>query len=428
MYEDLKGKKLLIVGADMNDIEIVRTAQSMGVYTIAMDWSTDYDKSPAKKVADEAWDMNYRDVEAVSKRCIEENVEGVMAGYSEMRVLLAAQISKAIGKPFYVTEEIMEMTRDKRRFKELCVEYGVPVPREFCVSGKPTEDEIVKVKFPVIVKPSDYGGRIGISICKNEEQLRSAVQKALSVSEKKEVVVEEYITGTEMCAVYNLSDGEIELALLNDKYQVIVNNARTVLCNATVVPSVHLDEFLKKADQPIKRFLHGIGAQNGMAFFQMIVNEDGIYIFEMGYRLNGGNDCHVIEQFNHINHMKMMISYSLTGSMGDDIKKNNPRFEGVTVSFLFYVHGGTVGEVEYSGLNDIPEIFSITQKVFPGNVVIEDGTTRQEALVIKLHGADMEEVIGIIQKAQKCVSFNDVSGNSMLFDHFDTSRLRSDKW
>ena len=428
MYENLRGKKLLIIGADMNDIEIVKTAQTMGIYTIAMDWSTDYSKSPAKLIADEAWDMNYRDISAVAKRCIEENVDGVMAGYSEMRVLLAAQIAKAIGKPFYVTEEIMEMTRDKRRFKELCVEYGVPVPREFCTDGKPTEKDLSEIDFPVIVKPSDYGGRIGISICENAEQLDQAIHNALEVSEKKKVVIEQYVTGTEMCAVYNLSDGDIELALLNDKYQLISNNKRTVLCNATVVPSVHLDDFLKKADQPIKRFLHGIGAENGMVFFQMIVNDDGFYVFEMGYRLNGGNDCHVIEQFNHINHMKMMISHSLTGSMGDDIKKNNPRFDGVTITFLFYVHGGTIGEIKYSGLEDIPEIFSVTQKVFPGTKIIEDGTTRQEALVIKLHSDNMAEAVEIIRKAQSCVTINDVNGRNMLFDSFDTDRLLNNKW
>ena len=126
--------------------------------------------------------------------------------------------------------------------------------------------------------------------------------------------------------------------------------------------------------------------------------------------------------------MKMMISHSLTGSMGDDIKKNNPRFEGITVTFLFYVHGGKVGEIEYSRLNYIPEVFSITQKIFPGTVVIEDGTTRQEALVIKLHSADMEGAIKTIQKAQKYVSINDIDGKSMLFEPFDTNRLRIGKW
>ena len=425
MHENLQGKKLLIVGADVNDIEIVRTAQSMGIYTIAMDWSTDYNKSPAKKIANEAWDMNYRDVDAVAQRCIAEQVDGVMAGYSEMRVLFAAQISKRIHKPFYATEEIIELTRDKLKFKELCLKYGVPVPREFSFDGQISKDDIANLKVPLIVKPADYGGRFGITICETKEKLEAAIEKAKSMSEKKKVVIEEYISGTEMSALYNLSDGEIELALLNDKYQVLHDGVRTVLCNATVVPSKNLDLFYKTVDQPIKRFLRGIGAKNGMAFFQMIVNEKGIYVFEMGYRLNGGNDFHIIEQFNRINHMKMMISYSLSGSMGDDIKKNNPRFEAIIVTLLFYIHAGTVKKIEYNELNSIPEVFSITQKVFPGTVMVDDGTTRQEALVVKFHGKDNKDAIRIIQEVQKCVRIYDDNGNDMLFEPFDARRLDS---
>lgn len=423
MFEDLKGKKLLIVGADMNDIAIVKAAQSMNVHTIVMDWSTDYHKSPAKLVADEAWDMNYRDVESVAARCKAEHIDGVMAGYSEMRVLLAAKISEQIGKPFYATEEIMELTRNKRSFKELCMKYGVPVPKEYSINGNPSDDDYSDIEFPVIVKPADYGGRIGITVCWTQKELKNATEKALSVSEDKKIVVEEYVTGTEMCAIYNLSNGEIELALLNDKYQVVTDGKTTVLCNATIVPSKHLHEYLTQVDQPIKSFLRGIGAENGMAFFQMIVNEQGIRVFEMGYRLNGGNDFHIIEEFNHINHMKMLISYSLTGSMGDDIRKNNPKFDKIIVTFLFYVHGGTVGTVEYEQLNSIPEVIAVTQKVFPGTHVIEDGTTRQEAIVVKMHGNSMEDIVELIHKAQACVTILDDNGDNMLFTPFDTNRL-----
>lgn len=423
MFEGLKGKKLLVVGADMNDIAIVKTAQSMGVYTIAMDWSTDYRKSPAKLVADEAWDMNYRDIDSVVSRCKAENIDGIMAGYSEMRVLIAARISAKLNKPFYATEQIMELTRDKRTFKELCLKYGVPVPKEYSLNGNPFDDNYSDINFPVIVKPADYGGRIGISVCWTQDELNCAIQKALAVSEDKKIVVEEYVTGTEMCAIYNLSDGEIELALLNDKYQVVENGKKTVLCNATIVPSKHMSEYLDQVDRPIKLFLKGIGAKNGMAFFQMIVNEQGIRVFEMGYRLNGGNDYHIIEEFNHINHMKMLISYSLTGSMGDDIKKNNPQFNKIIVTFLFYVHGGVVGTVEYERLNNIPEVIAVTQKVFPGTTVIEDGTTRQEAIVVKMHGNSMEDIISLIHQAQNCVMILDDKGNNMLFSPFDTNRL-----
>lgn len=424
MYENLKAKKLLVVGADVNDIEIVKVAQSMGIHTIAMDRSTDYSKSPAKLIADEAWDINYRDIDAVVERCMAMHIDGVIAGYSEMRVLLAAKIAKRLGIPFYTTEEIMELTRCKRTFKELCVKYGVPVPQEFSMNGHPNEDDLSSIPFPVIVKPTDYGGRIGITICENRDELRPAIEKALSVSESKTVVIEEYIVGTEMCAVYNLVDGEIELALLNDKYQVVNHGRSTTLCNATIVPSKHLASFLKNVDEPIKNFLRGIGARDGVAFFQMIVGETGIKVFEMGYRLNGGNDFHIIERFNNINHMKMLISHSLTGSMGDDIRKNNPEFQKTIATFIFYVHAGTVASVECDRLKEFPEVLAVTQKVFPGNVIQDDETTRQQALVVKLHANTMDEIVKLIHKIQSMVEIRDTQGKSMLFDAFDTERLR----
>ncbi len=380
MYENLNQKKLLIIGADVNDMEIVRTAKSMGIYTIVVDWTTDYSKSPAKKIADEAWDMNYRDLDSIAHRCIAEKVDGIMAGYSETRVLLAARLCRALGKPFYADEQIVALTRDKRSFKEQCEKYQVPIPKEYCESGTYTPKDLDNITFPVIVKPADYGGHVGITICDCKEELDKAVEKALASSENKTVVIEEYVEGLEMCSIYNMKDGEITLALVNDKYQVIRDGRTTILCNTTVMPSKHLQEYLDTVDTHIKDFLKGIGAKNGIAFFQMIAGKNGIRAFEMGYRLNGGNDQHTIEKYHGINHMKMLISYSLTGSMGDDIHKNSPFFDQYIGVYLAYVKGGTVGSVNYSVEQGKNDIIAVTQKVFPGSMIRDNETTQQEAV------------------------------------------------
>ena len=423
MYENLKGKKLLIIGADVNDIEIIKTAQSMGIYTIATDWSTDYSKSPAKRFADEAWDMNYRDTDALAERCVKEKVDGVMAGYSETRVLLAAKLCAQLKKPFYATERLVELTRDKRSFKRLCEEHHVPIPREYCADGTWNEEDKKNLQFPVIIKPADYGGRFGITICENANQLDTAIEKALSCSENKTVVVEEYVSGIEMCSIYNMSEGEIALALVNDKYQVVEDGKTTVLCHATVAPSKHVKEYLETVDPYIQDFLRGIGAKNGIAFFQMIAGEQGIKVFEMGYRLNGGNDQHTIDKYNHVNHMKMLISYSLTGSMGDDIHKNNPDFGEYVAVCLSYVHGGTVGKVEHRARAGENDIIAVTQKVFPGSVLTDNYSTQQEGLVIKFRAGSIEEVAKKMDWIQDGNVVENVNGRNMLFDRFDSTRL-----
>lgn len=54
----LNGKKLLILGATAGEISLVERAQTHGVYVIVTDNHTDYTLAPAKKVADEAWDVS----------------------------------------------------------------------------------------------------------------------------------------------------------------------------------------------------------------------------------------------------------------------------------------------------------------------------------------------------------------------------------
>ena len=63
MYSHLKEKKLLVIGSDTSNLRIIEAAREMGVYTISVDGITDYSRAPAKKAADEAWDIDYSDVE-----------------------------------------------------------------------------------------------------------------------------------------------------------------------------------------------------------------------------------------------------------------------------------------------------------------------------------------------------------------------------
>ena len=63
--EDLKGKKLLVLGGNALSCDIVTTAQKMGVYTIVTDWYDEH-KSPAKKIADEVWQVSIEDYESRS--------------------------------------------------------------------------------------------------------------------------------------------------------------------------------------------------------------------------------------------------------------------------------------------------------------------------------------------------------------------------
>ena len=417
MENNLKNKKLLIISSDSKDCNFVDIAHKNGIYVISCDRYKDQKISPSKKMADEAWDIDYNNFEEIANKAKEVGVNGLIAGYGEDRVAAAAYISELIGTPFYATSKQIEFTRDKNAFKNACIKHGIKIPKSYDVNSK-----ISEIKFPVIIKPSDNGGRKGITICNRPEEFHEAVDYAKENSKNGDVVIEEYIKGIELMAVYTLKNGEYSLSCLNDKY-LSEDPEGPTLCDIAMGPSRFLDKFMKEVDPGIKLLLKSINAKNGVANFQFIANEDGIFAFEMGYRLNGNDDWKTIERYNGINNIKMLINYSLTGDMGDDLKKDNPYFPEYATTLCGYIKAGTIGEIEKDGLKNIPNIYDIFFTKQVGSKIPEGHTNAKKTFLIKFTAKTLEEVALTIKKIQDNIRITDTEGKDMLLHKFNPSRL-----
>ena len=418
----LEGKKLLIVSSDGSDRALLKAARELGLYVICCD-KYDAARSPAKAMADEAWDLDYTQTELVAEKCKEAKVDGVIAAYAENRVDAACKISKAIGRPFYATEEQLDLTRNKVLFKELCEKYSIPTPYRYKLSIPLVDEQVDAITFPVIVKPSDSGGRKGITVCFDKEQLAAAIDLALSESIYKDVVVEQFLVGTEMSAVYTISDGKASLSCLNDKYISEDQDSQGFLCTFVITPSKFLKQYYETVDHKVKEMLKAIGAENGVATFQMMACNEGIYIFEMGYRINGNNDFTVIEKENGLNYCHMLMSYSLTGSMGDDLGKDNPFFKKYHGTFVVLLHAGKIAKIdcdELKGVDGIEDIYFTKQL---GDVVSNRTTNVHKSGMIKFSADTIAEAKRLIHFIQTHLHIEDENGNNMLFEEFDTSRL-----
>ncbi|MGQ9603421.1 MAG: D-alanine--D-alanine ligase family protein [bacterium] len=79
--------------------------------------------------------------------------------------------------------------------------YGLPTPKWFSIDDSELGEEIIQRiesigGFPVVVKPSDQGSTVGISIVRKSEQVESAIEEAMRYSQS--ILVEEYIDGREL--------------------------------------------------------------------------------------------------------------------------------------------------------------------------------------------------------------------------------------
>ena len=226
-----------------------------------------------------------------------------------------------------------------------------------------------------------------------------------------------------MAAIYTIADGRASLSCLNDKYISEDEDSKGFLCTFVITPSKYLKQYYEKVDPKVKDMLKAIGAENGVATFQMIADSEGIYVFEMGYRINGNNDFTIIEKENGLNYCNMLINYSLTGSMGDDLDKDNPFFSKYYGTFVVLLHAGKIAKLDYEELQGVKGIENIYFTKRAGDVVSNRATNVHKAGMIKFSADTLDEVKRLVHFIQTHLHIEDENGTSMLFEEFDTARL-----
>lgn len=170
--------------------------------------------------------------------------------------------------------------------QRLLKSHGILVPDSMVVAPHEVADiDHASVYLPAVVKPADKGSSVGVSIVREEEALRGAIDKALSFSKK--VMIEKYISGKELtCAV--LDDGMSGVFPL-PVTEIIPKGANFFDYNAKyqkggsdeITPARLSDEDTLRAQATAVRVHEALGA-SGASRTDMILGEDGgLYVLEL---------------------------------------------------------------------------------------------------------------------------------------------------
>ena len=425
MEQSVAGKKLLIMGGrPAATPDIVRAAKGLGIYTIVTD-NVAPERSPAKLMADEYWDISTAEVERLAERVRDEGVDGIFTGVHEFNLKRTKELCALCGKPFYASEEQLRLNFDKVFFKESCKQAGIDVPESYTITPTPEEKELRALRYPLIVKPRDGGGGVGVTICTNEAELREAVTLAARESPSGQILAEEYVVGREVTAVYVIKDSVISFVCLRDRYPTKEHQRVTSQYDLSLMPSHYLDLFLRQSDPGFRRLLERAGASNGCVFFQGIAVPDRITFFECGYRLNALCDYHNIRDDYGVDYLEMMIRFALTGSMGEGtLKTVYSGMRGYSGIFNMTARSGVIGRL--SGREQVLALENVLAADYlkaEGDVIADDAAMTQSVFRAHIRGRDLEELAETIRAVQRLIRVEDTESRNMLFCPFDVRRL-----
>lgn len=420
MEKTFAGKKLLILGASSAEITLVQRAQTLGCYVIVTDYNKDWALSPAKYAADEAWDISWGELDTLEELCRTNGIDGITAGYSEFRVENLIKLCERLSLPCYITMEQLDITRDKIKFKTECMKYGVPVVNEYA-----SPDQVTR--FPVIVKPVDRGGSIGISIATDEASLEKAYAYAMDMSVTKEVIIEDFIhEGDKVDFYYAVEDGEIILLSTCDTINAAANGFDRVVQSAWLYPERQLDA-AEQADQAMRAMIRGMGIRYGCILFSGFVLPNREFVFfECGFRMEGAHQYEYVSRRGIVHFLDEFIVHALTGSV-EALQKTgplNPNLKSVAINL--YAKKGTIAKI-----SDMKEIASMEDC----SLTIVDGRVGEEcdddkAILTKVGmfafcNESPKKLREDVEKAYSLFELIDENGQDMLYDRIDTSLIET---
>lgn len=411
------GKVLLELGSSVASVDIVKYAKSEGAYVIVADYLP-AEQSEAKQYADETAMISTLDADALTEFAREKNVDGVFCGVSEPILLSVQTIAERLGLPCYFTKAQWDLCQNKAKFKALCKQYGVPVAERFEISDELLTEELSKIEYPVIVKPVDQGAGIGIHICYDENELIEGYRDAYEKSYSHEVIVEQYIVGTDFTAYYDVYDGEVVLSAMTDWSLNRSKELPLPIADFHIYPSRSAEQYLSKVNDNIVSMMKSIGFYNGSFFVQGIRRNNDFYIFEAGLRLAGGTITRLIEKVNGINPIHGMTNYALTGRMGLDISREDVFFSGKLCGILNIIcRAGTIGKIEgVETVKNMPEVSEPMVLYHVGDEVPAGIPLRHRFMIVGFIAESKEDIIKIIEKISTTVKVLDKNGNSMVLD------------
>ncbi len=216
-----KIRRLLIANRGEIALRIMRTAQEMGIQTIAIYSEADRDALHVR-MADEAFligpppaNQSYLLGDQIIQLCLDHNIDAIHPGYGFLSENAAfTRKVTAAGITFVgPNAESMELMGDKISAKQTVKGFDVPlVPGldEAIDDREVAKAVAVEIGFPVLIKAAAGGGGKGMRIVENidefESQMDRAMSEALSSFGDSAVFVEKYVAGPRHIEIQVLAD------------------------------------------------------------------------------------------------------------------------------------------------------------------------------------------------------------------------------
>jgi len=281
MFREMK-KKLAVIGASIALKPLILKAKEMGIETHCFAWDKGEDSS-CKNFSDFFYPISIIEKEQILEVCKQINIDGITSIVIELAIPTVCYVTEKMGLIGNRYADTM-MTRNKYKARQAFLKNGVNSPR-FAIAQEKINPDLTGFKYPLIVKPTDRSGSIGVMKVDREGDLQAAILRAQQLSINGQVIIEEYVSGLEVSVETISWKGTHYNIMLTDKE---TTGAPYFVEIAHHEPSELREDIQEKIKAEARKALTAVNYSYGASDTEIKVTENGeVYVIEVNARLGG---------------------------------------------------------------------------------------------------------------------------------------------
>lgn len=308
--------KIAVIGASYLQLPLVRRAKELGLEVHCFAWE---EGAVCKDVADFFYPISIVVKDAILEICRKVGINGICTIASDIAATTVSYVAERMGL-IANSYEVAVRANNKYLMRNALANAGLPNPSYRAVSS--VEEALgIGWKYPLVVKPSDRSGSLGITGIKAQEELAPAIEKAISLSFSRQAMVEEFIEGREV-SVEAISYQGVHYPLqITDKVTTGVPHFVELEHHQ---PSTLSKEYFTSLYDLTHSALDALGITDGASHSEYRISNDGnIVIVEIGGRMGGdfiGSD--LVRLSTGYDFLKGVIDVALGRFKKPEITKN----------------------------------------------------------------------------------------------------------
>lgn len=312
-------KKLMILGAGIYQVPLIKQAKKMGIETIVISVAGKY---PGFEYADKVYYEDTRDYTRVFEIAKNEKIDGIVTTGTDVAVVTIGKVCDELGLSG-LSFEAGKIATDKMLMKMRYEECGVRTAkfRKVHFTYDDLRQKAEGLRYPLIFKAVDTSGSRGIIKVRAQEEFEEAVQIVQANTRKDYFIIEEFLEGEEFGAQAFIYQGKVQFILPHGDYVfqgdtgVPVGHWAPYELDTTIIDDAKIQ--LQKAAEAMK-------LDNCAMNADFILADGKTYVLEVGGRAGATCLVELVSLYYGYNYYEKIIQAALGEKVDFSSQEANP--------------------------------------------------------------------------------------------------------